>query len=313
MADFGAQMVDGKYHILPIAPAQKYPGEYSVKGWRNMSKWDRYALRQPTSLELTHWGKWPGAGIGMPCGRSVAAIDIDLQSASDAYRAKSLTEKLLGSTPAHRIGEPPKILLVYRVTQEITSKSFGKFDILGLGRQFVCYGIHPSTQKPYDWPVEGIADLALEDLPLVTPAQVERLCMELAKNFPDSCDPPPMRPAHTSSQSGTSLLRADYLDVKSAMTSIPNPDLPYSEWVRIGMALKGALGDQGEDLFLSWSQRSPKNNPEATATAWRSFKPERVGAGTIFFTARSHGWIRPLTDYSRHPGRKFFKEFNTND
>lgn len=249
----------------------------------------------------------------MPCGHKIVAIDIDLLNADDAYRARSITEEILGSTPAHRIGEPPKILLVYGTRQEIKSISFGKFDILGVGRQFVSNGDHLRTKKPYSWPIENIADLDRKSLPFVTPSQVDDLCEELAKSFPGNCARPFKRPAFATPIPCTSELRANFSDVKAAMTAIPNPDLSYNDWVQIGMALKGALGELGADIFLEWSQRSPKNDPNFSAATWLSFKPKSIGAGTIFFHAKSNGWVRPPADYNSHPGRKFFKELNTND
>ena len=49
-----------------------------------------------------------------------------------------------------------------------------------------------------------------------------------------------------------SELRITPQAIADALRFIPNDDLDYDSWVRIGMALKGALGDNnGWDLFAA--------------------------------------------------------------
>ncbi len=97
----------------------------------------------------------------------------------------------------------------------------------------------------------------------------------------------PCLPAHA--QAGT--LAA----IRSALAWLPNAELDYDSWMRIGMALKGALGEEGATLFADWSAQAAKNDPAATAKAWTSFKPARIGAGTIYHLAMEKGW-RPDPD-----------------
>lgn len=64
------------------------------------------------------------------------------------------------------------------------------------------------------------------------------------------------------------------------------------------MALKGALGEAGADLFADWSAQATKDVPATTMKAWASFKPDWIGAGTIYHLAMERGWqpdpdIRP--------------------
>ncbi|WP_258286738.1 PriCT-2 domain-containing protein, partial [Escherichia ruysiae] len=83
--------------------------------------------------------------------------------------------------------------------------------------------------------------------------------------------------------------------VEDALTYIVNADLDYDSWVRIGMAIKGALGDAGWPLFERWSASSQKFEPKTTAQAWRSFAPQRIGAGTLYKLALDNGW-HPAAD-----------------
>src|SRR5262249_43244420 len=75
---------------------------------------------------------------------------------------------------------------------------------------------------------------------------------------------------------------------------IPDYD-DYNSWVRYGLAIRGALGDDGEALFHEWSAQSAKYQPEVAAAHWRSFRPERIGAGTLYRAAYNNGW-QPAPD-----------------
>ncbi len=55
------------------------------------------------------------------------------------------------------------------------------------------------------------------------------------------------------------------------------------------MALKGALGEEGAALFADWSAQAVKDEPATTAKAWASFKPDRIGAGSIYHLAMERG------------------------
>jgi Protein of unknown function (DUF669)/Primase C terminal 2 (PriCT-2) len=78
--------------------------------------------------------------------------------------------------------------------------------------------------------------------------------------------------------------------IADALRFIPNEDLAYGDWVRIAMALKGALGDAGWSLFEDWSAQSNKNIPATTLSVWHYARPTRIGAGTIYHHARANGW-----------------------
>ena len=78
--------------------------------------------------------------------------------------------------------------------------------------------------------------------------------------------------------------------MRAALAWIPNADLDYDSWVRIGMAIKGAIGEAGAELFAAWSAQSAKNDPAVTAKTWAGFKPKRIGAGTLYHHAIERGW-----------------------
>jgi hypothetical protein len=107
--------------------------------------------------------------------------------------------------------------------------------------------------------------------------------------------------------------------VTEALRFIANPDLDYDSWVRIGLAIKGALGDDGWPLFEAWSGRAPKNVPETTVKAWQGLKPTRIGAGTLYKLALEAGWEPAptlqlngaLIDERQHPAKEFLHMLET--
>ncbi len=292
MAQLGATLVDRGFPILPIQPNTKKPGLYKLGAWHEYPKWSRHCERDTTDNEVDIWGNWPEAGIGIAAGR-VIGIDIDiLDSPTIALEIEALAKRMLGETPAVRIGHAPKRLLVYRAVQPFSGFKYPPIEVLGVGQQFIAYGIHPDTGKPYDWPVSTLADLSPDDLPGITEAQAREFAKEAYRLIPAELRPKtlgvglraPMECANLPEQRGT------YEAVGDALRHIVNADLDYDSWVRIGMAIKGALGDEGWPLFEAWSESSQKNDPKTTARSWRSFAPQRIGAGTIYKLALDNGW-----------------------
>ena len=80
-------------------------------------------------------------------------------------------------------------------------------------------------------------------------------------------------------------LTAPLSELKAAMAVIPNTDLDWNAWNRIGMALWLASSGQGFDAFDTWSRKSSKYDAETTKARWEHYgtsPPQRIGAGTIF-------------------------------
>jgi hypothetical protein len=83
-------------------------------------------------------------------------------------------------------------------------------------------------------------------------------------------------------------LTAPLSELKAAMAVIPNMDLDWSAWNRMGMALWVASSGQGFDAFDAWSRKSNKYDAETTKARWDHYQtspPQRIGAGTIFHLA----------------------------
>jgi len=301
MAQLGATLVDRGFPILPIQPRSKKPGMYRQGAWHDYPKWSRHCERATTENEVDIWGDWPESGIGIAAG-CVIGIDIDVLDAGVSAQIEGLAKRFLGDTPAVRIGRAPKRLLVYRAAQPFAGFKYPPIEVLGLGQQFIAYGIHPDTGQAYDWPVESLVDLNVSDLPAITEAQAREFAQEAYVLIPAALRPKSLsvgRQAVGSVKAGECAnlpeQRGTFAAVEDALAYIINADLDYDSWVRIGMAIKGALGDAGWPLFERWSASSQKFEPKTTAQAWRSFAPQRIGAGTLYKLALDNGW-HPAAD-----------------
>jgi hypothetical protein len=292
MARFGPRLIANGYPIVPILPGTKKPGSYRRGQWRDYPAWTRHAERPTTEQELAVWVTWPDAGIGVVCGLA-AAVDIDIASDAElALRIERLARERLGDTPALRIGKAPKRLLVYRAAEPFKGIKRHPLEVLCLGQQFVAYADHPQTGKPYEWPEEGLADIDVVDLPAITEEQARAFLDEAVALLPPELRQTQLTPAPSIAAPASSAhgQQGTPEALRSALAWIPNADLDYDSWVRVGMAIKGAIGDAGEDLFAAWSAQSGKNVAAETEKAWSGFKPNRIGAGTIYRLAMEQGW-----------------------
>lgn len=295
MARFGANLIENNYSVIPIKPGSKLPGKFTGGEWHDYKDWPRHCHRATQAFELQIWDTWPDCAIGIACGLTVG-IDIDSEDADLALKIDNLAREILGNTPALRIGRAPKRMLVYRAATPLASRRIGKLngvEVLGVGRQFVAYGIHPDTQKAYEWVGEdGLADLDRGELPEVTEASLAEFLEKVSPFFPreEVKGGPSQHEGSAWGQAGT--VEA----IASAMGYIPNNDLHYDDWLEIGLAIRGAIGDQGRDLFLEFSAKSGKDDPKHTANKWdRGMTDVReLGAGTIYRKAQENGWLAPL-------------------
>ncbi|MBJ3778844.1 bifunctional DNA primase/polymerase [Acuticoccus mangrovi] len=289
MAQFGGALVANGWPILPIQPGTKKPGRYRSGFWSDYPDWPRHATRATTENELAIWREWPDAGVGIVCG-TVVAVDIDLEVPELASAIEELARERLGDTPLRRIGRAPKRLLVYRATEPFRGIRRAPLEILGEGQQFVAHAIHPDTGRPYDWPNGPPADRDLSDLPVVERAAVEAFLDEAIAMLPDEVKPARLSVGRSIGDGISTSREGTREAIAAALAYVPNADLAYDDWIRVGLALKGALGDDGTDLFVAWSAQSGKDEPDFTEKTWAGLKPERIGAGTIYRLGLDAGW-----------------------
>lgn len=68
-----------------------------------------------------------------------------------------------------------------------------------------------------------------------------------------------------------------------------SPNIPYDEWMKVGMAVQAAGIDF--ETFDHWSSGGPNYNRGTTRSLWKSYRKEKgIGIGTLFHIAKEHGY-----------------------
>jgi hypothetical protein len=138
----------------------KVPGERGQDGlWRSLPDWQK---RLTSKDDCLAWHEM-GAGVGIRTGEQddgtwLVGIDVDTLDGRYAAVIHGLIQRRFGLLPM-RQGRAPKSLYVVRVAGRVpySRVSFAVEDhndhveMLSTGKQFVAYGVHPITNKPYKW------------------------------------------------------------------------------------------------------------------------------------------------------------------
>lgn len=114
---------------------------------------------------------------GLRCD-DLVVLDIDVRNADHVALIEALASELLGSTCLRRVGSKG-CALVYKAAIPIRKMAVitaapvkgefaDKIEVLGIGLQFVAFGIHPDTAKPWVW--TGKDDFDETATPLNVPA-----------------------------------------------------------------------------------------------------------------------------------------------
>jgi hypothetical protein len=89
-------------------------------------------------------------------------------------------------------------------------------------------------------------------------------------------------------------------DVAAALAQIPNADLPWEEWSRIGMAAWRASGgsEAGLAAWQAWSAKAAKHDDAACQERWQHWfrsPPDRIGFASLYSLARQANplWVKP--------------------
>ncbi|TAN62860.1 MAG: hypothetical protein EPN20_10475, partial [Magnetospirillum sp.] len=167
----------------------------------------------------------------------------------------------------------------------------------------------PDTKGEYLWPDQSPLEVPAADLPVVTAEQCVAFVSQ-AETILRSIGGQTRAEIKGVERAGRKAagISANAQDVPdrdliaSALDHIPNDDLPYDEWIKVGFALYAGLGPTGTDLWESWSAQASKNDPAATADKWPSFATGRdITVRTLFWEAKKNGWERPKSARKRAP------------
>ncbi|MCJ2134977.1 bifunctional DNA primase/polymerase [Methylobacterium sp. J-026] len=149
-------------------------------------KWQMacYLPPVPAFIAKHATGRGRNDSVGIACGQLrdgkkeigwLIAIDCDAGSQTRSSEIRDAIVEHLGESPLVRFGRPNRWVRLYRSETPTASYRLGDLEILGVGRQFVAFGIHPNTGKPYGWQDGDPGDVKAKELPVVSQKKLEGL------------------------------------------------------------------------------------------------------------------------------------------
>lgn len=292
LKEVGPSLAEQGYHVLPLAPGEKYP---LIKNWSKI---------EASAQEVRKWANngYRASGVGILCG-NVIGVDIDILDKEISKKVIDWCIRNLGQAP-QRVGLAPKTLFVFRTEvpfTKISSNTYSDFfedvhkiEILGKGQQFVAYAKHPDTGRSYKWVNgPGISDIPFEELPLITRKQV----LKLVEYF-ESITPPEWElksGGQTGGQVANSQGSFDYNSIehykpKANKTTkqiealleeirfVADEPGQYRNWVNVGMGLWHQYdgSDEGFELWDNWSSGGYEYEhcKKEMRSKWHGFKPK---------------------------------------
>jgi hypothetical protein len=264
-----------------------------VDGWSE--------IHAPTELLLKTWSethqRCQNTGI---LTRFAPAFDIDLLDEDAAQAVEDLTRQWFAARGLilDRIGQWPKRLILFRtdVPFKKIARTFakgGKLEVLGDGQQFVAFGTHPDTGRPYGWGDKSPRNVKRPELPYISEAGARELVQAavnlLVEHFgyqiPKPRPVPPRPTVPAASFNGGSRYGAAALDrACAAITSAPcgsQEETLNKEAYSIGSLVAGGVIERSAALtallsaarsMASYDARRPWTAREISAKVNRSFE-----------------------------------------
>lgn len=143
---------------------------------------------------------------GILC-EGLCPADIDVDDADAVEAIVKVFDEVAGHTPLVR-GRPnsPRRLLLYRAPDGtkprkriINLAPLGKIELLGLGQQFVAYGMHPSGVE-FEWPEAGPDVVSRAEVPILSGEQEAEIERRLRSIFDQVAVTPEVAPAPMAAQ-----------------------------------------------------------------------------------------------------------------
>lgn len=294
----GRKLLANGYLIIPIIPGEKRPA---------LGKWQNARLGSGDLDRYPGHGVGVLCGQGAV---PIVGVDIDISHPVVGPALLAWCREHLGQT-VERVGAAPRVLLAYRAASggwakanSLTffdaadpTKPSGKpnnqqVEVLGLGQQFVAYHVHPDTGKGYEWTdgLGGLSAVRADALPTVTEGQVDELLREverLVSGVPGlttvgSLTSLPVGPvggagddedwfSQLSDKVGATL--DQYRGWLLALDNGSAGGFDYDTWLHAGMAGHHEFDGTVDalDVWLEWSERSPKFDRGTSIAKWASF------------------------------------------
>jgi len=288
----------------------------SIRAWptieaeaRDIAKWianDGRALNGSSIGIVTTW---------------TPALDADCMDPEFMAEFKARIWQAFGCPPV-RVGRAPKLLMLFRTDEPFKKEASASYidsegrraqlEILGKGQQFVAYGIHPDTNKPYEWTgLEEPLNIRADQLPILT-AEMRQTAIDVfeelceARGWPRKGRSKAVRRGLAESDGGDytggpkERLGLTEEELREIVMTIPNNDAPYEtaplSWFNIMAAIHHESGGEewGYQIAEDWSLLSGKHNshvdqPNKFDDTWKSLRddvPNPITARTLIALAR---------------------------
>jgi hypothetical protein len=233
----------------------------------------------------------PGNNVAVATGADSGIFVVDVDGHEGEHSLTQLQQQhgMLPATLVHRTGKGRHFLFKYPAEGKVansTSKLGPNIDVRGHGGYIV---VAPSThisgvQYRFDNLDQPIAEAPGWLLDLVVKKEAPlRLVSPAPSNTPDEIE---------------------------SMLSALDPDMPYEDWVNVGMALHA----EGCDVTAwdSWSRGGQKYRDGDCVKRWQGFdKTGGVTAGTLHHMAWEAGW-RPPEPTGPNPAQPFLDKIHAN-
>jgi hypothetical protein len=269
-------------------------------------RWQEYDTVSDEMIEM--WAKtWPDADNTGILTKRTPAIDIDIVIPAAAEAVETLAREHFGERGRIlvRFGSPPRRAILLRTDQPFKiiklrlDKDKNKIEVLATGQQLVAFGIHPDTRKPYRWFGGEPGEVKAEELPTVTVADMVAFLADAKKLLAAEFGFAGARGGEARAGDGKpGDPQASIERVTAALQAIPNDEVDWHWWTKIGMAVWAATGGshEGFKAFDDWSSRCPAYDQRLTEERWAGITrspPNKLGAGTLIHHATLAGWVPP--------------------
>jgi hypothetical protein len=268
------------YRIIPVKAGEKRPG---LKDWETS---------HATEAQARKWAVngFANGNIGIITANH-PAVDLDIYDESMAHAMEAWLVERFGDVMI-RVGQFPKRLAVFRTSQPFT-KMFAQFsdpsgkkhkvEILGDGQQFVAYGIHPDTQRPFEWmtidepvdtPAANLIELTVDHAREVL-AKYTELARAAGWKFIGGSEGRQVAEAVDDTDALATFKPTLKLSMKEIADALEYTDQAedYERWIMVGMALHHQSKGQrkGLEVWQDWSSQADNYSGDACEEKWKSF------------------------------------------
>ena len=285
-AEIAEQLICNGFCPIPVKAKTKKPA---------FNDWPTRAF-QPSDFKNS-------CSVGLKTGNGLIGLDIDHYDHIVVQQIRNEAERYFGVGLA-RIGQPPKILLLYRcdfITKKQTLKlaPSGKapegkseaLEVLAKGQQAVVSGIHPETNAPYFWETVEPWDIAagqLGRLPQIRENEWTAFLAHVQETFGQTLKTTSKHDIKQSlnlNSSGDEHRAGNFhsnheasLEEVEKILSYIDPSCGYDTWLAVTMGVK-FLGEQFYGTWLSWSSKGTNHESNVDPRKW--YEVSTVGGITF--------------------------------